>query len=191
MVWPQNIVLCYLALALSRFVVHFITWLWKRECTNCHPCHVKKTSFEPHTASYIIVLSSNVEAAISLYCNSVHSTFPRQQWMAWLCVRAQQASNPNGDKISLFLSRLHNGSGGGGETSTFPHYDWVGIKKPSGNLIAELMGSWPTTVVNDLKLCSLLPTAGRSASFLTTNRLLRIHRAMARQYAEQQNCFSL
>lgn len=78
-----------------------------------------------------------------------------------------------------------------GETSTFPHYDWVGIKKPSGNLIAELMGSWPTTVVNDLKLCSLLPTAGRSASFLTTNRLLRIHRAMARQYAEQQNCFSL
>lgn len=120
MVWPQNIVLCYLALALSRFVVHFITWLWKRECTNCHPCHVKKTSFEPHTASYIIVLSSNVEAAISLYCNSVHSTFPRQQWMAWLCVRAQQASNPNGDKISLFLSRLHNGSGGGGNIDISP-----------------------------------------------------------------------
>lgn len=146
---------------------------------------------EPHTASYIIVLSCNVDAAISLYCNSVHSTFPRQQWMAWLCVRAQQASNPNGDKISLFLSRLNNGSGGGGGDIDISPLRLSRHKKTSGNLIAELMGSWPTAVVNDLKLCSLLPTAGRSASFLTTNRLLRIHRAMARHYAEQQDCFSL
>lgn len=73
-------------------------------------------------------LLPSLDVAISPYCNSLHTTFPGQQWMHWLCVGAQRASNPNRDKISLFLSRLHNGSCGGGEKKKekkrhFPHCD--------------------------------------------------------------------
>lgn len=72
-------------------------------------------------------LLPSLDVAISPYCNSLHTTFPGQQWMHWLCVGAQRASNPNRDKISLFLSRLHNGSCGGGRKKKkkrhFPHCD--------------------------------------------------------------------
>lgn len=78
-------------------------------------------------------LLPSLDVAISPYCNSLHTTFPGQQWMHWLCVGAQRASNPNRDKISLFLSRLHNGSCGGGEKKKekkrhFPHCDRAGTK---------------------------------------------------------------
>lgn len=117
---------------------------WIKQCTKWQPCHVKNTLSGPHTASYIIALSPSLDVAISPYCNSVHTTFPRQRWTAWLCVRAQQASNPNRDKISLFLSRLHNGSGGKRKKkSTFSHYDWAGIKKPSEIWLQHLREASP------------------------------------------------
>lgn len=149
----------------------------------------RKTLSGVRTASHNIILSPSLNVTISPYCNSVHATFPRQQRMAWLCVRAQQASNPNRDKISLFLSRLHNGSGG--KKNDISPLRLSRHKKTIRNLIAALTGSEPTAVRNDLLLCTLLPAACHSASFLTTNRLLRIHRTMANEYAKQQNCFRL
>lgn len=137
--------------------------------------------------------SASLDVAISPYCNSVHTTFPRQWWMAWLCVRAQQASNPNRDQISLFLSRLRNGSGGGEKKKKIDIFPlWLSRhKKPSEIWLQHLREASSAAVGNDLTLCSLLPTACSSASFLTTNRLLRIHRATAREYAKQQDCFRL
>lgn len=141
----------------------------------------EKTLSGAHTVSHTIILSPSLNDAISPYCNSVRTTFPRQQWMAWLCVRAQQASNPNRDKISLFLSRLNNGSGG--KRTTFSHYDWAGIKKPSEIWLQHLQEASPLLLRMTCCFVPPLPVACRSASFLTTNRLLCIHRSMAREYA--------
>lgn len=85
----------------------------------------------------------SIDAAMSVffyYYYSVHSTLPRQQWMAQLCVRARQASNPNGDKISLFLSRLYNGSGWG-ECIDISQSRLSRHEKDIRNLIAALTGS--------------------------------------------------
>lgn len=145
------------------------------------PMSREKTLSVAHIASHTIVLSPSLNDAISQHCNSVHTAFPRQQWMTWLCIKAQQASNPNRDKISLFLSRLHNGSGG--KRTTFSHYDWAGIKKTSEIWLQHLREASPLLLGMTCCFLPPLPAACRSASFLTTNRLLLIHRNMAREYA--------
>lgn len=110
-------------------------------------------------------LLPSLDVAISPYCNSLHTTFPGQQWMHWLCVGAQRASNPNRDKISLFLSRLHNGSCGEGEKKrkkeTFSTLRSSSYKKPSEFWLPHLQEASPTLLG---MTCRFVPRSPRHAA---------------------------
>lgn len=107
-------------------------------------------------------LLPSLDVAISPYCNSLHTTFPGQQWMHWMCVGAQRASNPNRDKISLFLSRLHNGScGGDKKRKTFSTLRSSRYKKPSEFWLQHLQEASPTLLG---MTCRFVPCSPRHAA---------------------------
>lgn len=175
---------------------------WKARCiklcTKWHSRHVKTSWFCAHTVSYSGTPSPSLDVAISPYCNSAHTSFPRQQWMAWLGVRAQQASIPNRDKISLFLSKLHNGSGGERKRKKERnrHFSPLRLsrhKTPSEIWLQHLRkASLPLLGMT----CRFVPCSPQHAAllhffFYTPNRLLRIHGTVAAEYAKQQDCFRL
>lgn len=150
-------------------------------CTKYHQQHVSCLGLARQSAPlYHLAL----DVAISACCNSVRLTFPRQRWMAWLCVTAQRASNPNRNKISLFLSRLHNGSGGGEGEKKSTFFSPTAIEqawKPTEIWLQHLREASALLVGMTRRFVAWSPTARCSASLFTTNRLLCIYRAPVRE----------
>ena len=99
--------------------------------------------------------------------------------MAWLCAASLNTPPPppkkKGDKISLFLSRLHNGSGG--KNRHFPHFDWASVKKKKKKKKSTqkiwLWYLWEASLIavgNDPRLCTALPIyCNAQPHFRTTN----------------------